>query len=100
MNIYVSNLNYNVDESNLRELFSQFGEITSVNLITDKETGRSRGFAFVEMEDEAGQTAIKSLDQTDLMGRNIMVAKAREKEDRSSSFGSDKSKFSGRNNKW
>ncbi|WP_207493259.1 RNA recognition motif domain-containing protein [Aridibaculum aurantiacum] len=82
MNIYVSNLSFNVEEGDLKELFTSFGEVSSVKIIKDRETGRSRGFGFVEMEDGlSGQNAITSLDQSSLQGRNISVTKARPKEE-------------------
>ncbi len=75
--MYVGNLAFQSTEDDLQKLFSQYGEVISVNLITDRETGRSRGFAFVEMEDEAADTAMKNLDGTDFEGRNIKVNEAR-----------------------
>ncbi len=74
MNIFVGGLPFKVDESELRELFEKYGELTSVKLITDKQSGRSKGFGFVEMADEAaGQKAIDELDGTELYGRAIGV---------------------------
>jgi len=76
--LYVGNLSYSVTVSALEELFASVGEVTSVNLITDRMTGRSRGFAFVEMADvEAAQKAIAELNGRDLGGRAIKVAEAR-----------------------
>lgn len=81
MNIYVSNLSFNVSETDLNNLFSQFGTVTSAKLINDKFTGKSRGFAFVEMSSEdEGKNAIRSLDNTEVEGRQISVAVARPKE--------------------
>ena len=82
-NIYVGNLSFKASEEDLRQAFSEFGEVSSVNIITDRETGRSRGFAFVEMPngDEAKQ-AIDGLDQTDIAGRQVKVNEARPRSDR------------------
>jgi len=79
MNMYVSNLGFQVTEENLRSLFDKYGEVTSAKIITDRETGKSRGFAFVEMTDNAAETAMKELDGTHLDGRAISVSKARAK---------------------
>jgi len=81
MNIYVGNLNYNLKEEDIAELFSQFGEVVSVKLITDKETGRAKGFGFVEMaDDEEGAQAVSRLDGYDVQGRNIKVNEAKPRE--------------------
>jgi RNA recognition motif-containing protein len=71
--MYVGNLAFQSTEDDIQKLFSQYKEVNSVNIITDRETGRSRGFAFVEMEDEAANSAMKHLDGTDFDGRNIKV---------------------------
>jgi|ERR1700677_3626716 RNA recognition motif-containing protein len=81
MNMYVSNLGFQVTDEELRSLFDKFGEVTSVKVIMDRETGRSRGFAFVEMSDKAGEEAMKELDGKQLDGRAISVTKARPKSD-------------------
>lgn len=74
MNIYIGNLNYNVEEDELRNIFSEYGEVVSVKIITDRETGRPKGFAFVEMaDDEAGKRAISQLNGKEVLGRNIKV---------------------------
>jgi len=81
MNIYVGNLSYNAEENDLLEAFQQFGSVDTVKIIHDRETGRSRGFGFVEMGDDTeANEAISSLDQTDLMGRTLIVKQARERE--------------------
>lgn len=83
MNIYVSNINFKTRSESLQELFAQFGEVSSANIITDRETGRSRGFGFVEMpNDEEGQQAIEKLNETEFEGKVINVNVARPKEDR------------------
>jgi RNA recognition motif-containing protein len=75
--MYVGNLAFQSTEDDIQELFSQFGEVKSVNLITDRETGRSRGFAFVEMGEEEANSAMQSLDGTSFEGRNLKVNEAR-----------------------
>ncbi len=75
--LYVGNLSYDVDKDVLNELFSQYGPVESVNLISDRETGRSKGYAFVEMgTEEAAQAAVAGLNDTEQMGRSIKVAEA------------------------
>lgn len=77
MNIFVAKLNYDTQSDDLREAFEHFGTVSSANVITDKFTGRSRGFGFVEMEDEAaGRAAIDELNNTELDGRTIVVKEA------------------------
>lgn len=78
-NIYVGNLSFKTTEDELASLFSQYGEVIKVNVIQDRETGRSRGFGFVEMESEGATAAISALDGYDLGGRNLRVNVAREK---------------------
>jgi RNA recognition motif-containing protein len=83
MNIYVSNLSFNVQDEDLREFFAPYGEVTSSKVINDRETGRSRGFGFVEMSDDAAaKKAIAELDQATVDGRTIKVMEAKPKEDR------------------
>jgi RNA recognition motif-containing protein len=78
--IYVGNMNYATTEDSLRELFSQFGGVDSVAVIVDRATGRAKGFAFVEMEnDEAAQAAIQKLDGQEFEGRKLRVNEAQEK---------------------
>ncbi len=81
-NIYVGNLPYNSTEDELRQLFAQHGEVTSVNIIMDRYTGKSRGFGFVEMDEEAAGAAISALDGTDFGGRTLRVNEARERRER------------------
>jgi RNA recognition motif-containing protein len=83
MNIYVSNLSFNVQDEDLKEFFTEYGEVTSAKVITDKFTGKSRGFGFVEMsDDEAAKKAIAELDQATVEGRSIRVMEAKPKEDK------------------
>ena len=83
MNIYVSNLSFNVQDEDLREFFAPYGEISSAKVINDKFTGQSRGFGFVEMSDDtAARKAINELDQATVEGRTIKVMEAKPKEDR------------------
>lgn len=87
MNIYISNLSYGVKDDSLQELFSAFGEVSSAKVITDKFSGRSRGFGFVEMADDAeGQKAIDALNNTQFEGRTISVNVAKPREERPRNF--------------
>ena len=84
MNMYVSNLSFHTADDDLRKLFEQFGNVSSVKIITDRETGRSRGFAFVEMDSDAeAKEAIKGLNNKDVEGRALSVSVAREMAPRS-----------------
>jgi RNA recognition motif-containing protein len=83
MNIYVSNLSFNVQDEDLREFFAPYGEVTSAKIINDKFTGKSRGFGFVEMSDDTA--ALKAIDELNggiVEGRTIRVTEAKPKEDR------------------
>ncbi len=83
MNIYVGNLPYNISDDELRDIFAAYGEVTSAKMITDRNTGRSKGFGFVEMPNqEEGDKAIEALNDSDLQGRNIKVNLARPREER------------------
>ena len=83
MNIYVSNLSFNVQDEDLREFFAPYGEVTSAKIIMDRESGRSRGFGFVEMsDDEASRKAIAELDGATVENRTIKVMEAKPKEDK------------------
>ena len=94
--MYVSNLGFQVTSEELKSMFSKYGEVISAKVIADRETGRSRGFAFVEMPDEAAEKAMKELDGTHVDGRSISVSKAKPKSDSGGggSFQRD------RNNRW
>lgn len=82
MNIYVGNVSYNSSEEDLGNLFSEYGTVSSVKIIINKHTGRSKGFGFVEMaSDEEGDKAVESLDGYELNGRNLRVDKAKERDD-------------------
>lgn len=100
MNIYVSNLSFNVQDEDLREFFAEYGEVSSAKVITDKFTNRSRGFGFVEMPDqEAAQKAINELDGGLVEGRAIKVMEAKPREERSNSnSNSNRPSFS--RNRW
>lgn len=81
--MYVSNLGFHIAEEDLRKLFEQFGQVASAKVITDRETGRSRGFGFVEMGSDAeAKTAMEKLNNKEIEGRQISVTQAREKTDR------------------
>ena len=82
MNIYVSNLSFNVQDEDLKTFFTPFGDVTSAKIITDRGTGRSRGFGFVEMSDEtSARQAISELDGGIVEGRTVRVTEARSKEE-------------------
>jgi len=98
MNIYVSNLSFNVQDEDLQSYFADYGEVTSAKVINDKETGRSRGFGFVEMTDEAAaKKAIAELDGATVDGRAIKVSEAKPREQRSNT--NNRRSFAG-NNRW
>lgn len=81
MNIYVGNLSFNATEADLENAFSEFGNVKTVNIIKDRDTGRSRGFGFVEMQDQdSGQRAIEALNEQEIAGRNVTVNEARPRE--------------------
>jgi RNA recognition motif-containing protein len=83
MNIYVGNLPYSVTDADLRATFAEFGDVAEVNLISDRYTGESKGFGFVEMQNNSeADAAIKGLNGTDMKGRTITVNQARPKSDR------------------
>ncbi len=77
MNIYVGNLPYSYDNAQLSQLFEEYGEVTSAQVISDRDTGRSRGFGFVEMADDDARRAIEELADTEIGGRRLTVNEAR-----------------------
>ncbi len=80
MNIFVSGLNYSLTSDELQAIFTQYGEVASAKVITDRDTGRSRGFGFVEMSDDAeARNAIDALDQAEMKGRKINVKEAEDR---------------------
>ena len=88
MSIYVGNLSYAAKEEDLDQVFSEYGKVKRITLPSDRETGRPRGFAFVEMEDEATEeTAIEALDGAEWMGRELRVNKAKPREPRNKPSG-------------
>jgi cold-inducible RNA-binding protein len=83
MNIYVGNIPYGMSDDEMRDLFAKYGEIISARIIMDRESGRSKGFGFVEMADQAmGEEAIKSLNGKDVLGRALRINEARPREER------------------
>jgi len=81
--LFVGNISYRMTEDELRDTFGEFGEVSDVHIVTDRETGRSRGFAFVEMaDDDASDKAIEALNGKDVEGRSLTVNVARPREDR------------------
>jgi RNA recognition motif-containing protein len=102
MNIYVSNLSFNVQDEDLREFFAEYGEVSSAKVIMDKFTNRSRGFGFVEMSDNAAaQRAIQELDGATVEGRAIKVSEAKPREERpQGGGGGQRRSFNGGGNRW
>ena len=94
MSIYVGNLSYDVNQEDLNEVFTEYGTVKRVHIPTDRETGRVRGFAFVEMESEANEDkAIEALDGAEWMDRQLRVNKARPRENRNSFGGGGNNRF-------
>ncbi|TFH20207.1 MAG: RNA-binding protein [Myxococcales bacterium] len=91
--IYVGNLPFTASEDDIRNLFAEHGEVMSVSLITDRETGRARGFGFIEMDDAGGAKAIETLDQTEMDGRSLTVNEAKPQQSRGGGGG-------GRRERW
>ncbi|HEX3006894.1 MAG TPA: RNA-binding protein [Bacteroidales bacterium] len=88
MNIYIANLSYDVNDQDLKDLFEEFGKVSSAKVITDKMSGKSRGFGFVEMDDNTeGQKAIQELDKCEYDGKVINVTVAKPRTDRNTSGG-------------
>ena len=83
MNIYVGNLPYSITDEDLKNAFSEFGEVASVSIITDKFSGQSKGFGFIEMPNNSeAEEAIKALNERELKGRNLRVNQAKPREER------------------
>lgn len=93
-NLYVGNLSFNTTADDLRDLFSQHGSVTSTQVISDRETGRSRGFGFVEMADGAEQ-AVQAVNGTDFQGRTVTVNEARPREERGGGGGGSRGGYGG-----
>ena len=107
MNIYVSNLSFNTSDAELNELFSKFGTVSSAKVILDRETGRSRGFGFVEMpSNEEGKDAMLGLNNKEVEGRAMSVSVAKEREERTGGGGGSRGGYSnnrssgGGGNRW
>jgi RNA recognition motif-containing protein len=106
MSIYVGNLSYQVTQEDLKQVFEEYGTVKTVTLPTDRETGRMRGFAFVEMNADTEETAaIEALDGAEWMGRDLKVSKAKPRENnggnRRSSYGDgNRDSFSRSGNRW
>jgi RNA recognition motif-containing protein len=88
MKVFVGNLSFNTSDNELRDAFAAYGEVMSAQVITDRETMRSRGFGFIEMSDDAAAAAIAGLNGTDLQGRALTVNEAKPREDRAPRGGS------------
>ena len=82
MNIFVAGLSYQINDDDLKELFEEYGAVSSAKIITDRDTGRSKGFGFVEMEDADGQRAIEELNDAEYDGRTLAVSVARPRTER------------------
>ena len=82
MRLYVGNLSFNTEETQLEQLFAPLGQVEAVKLVRDRETGRSRGFAFVDIADDAARTALDKLNNQELDGRRLSISEARPQEPR------------------
>ncbi|MBN1826644.1 MAG: RNA-binding protein [Candidatus Eisenbacteria bacterium] len=94
MKLYIGNLPFSATEAEIRELFSKHGTVEEVNLITDRDTGRPRGFGFIEMDEAGANAAISALNGTDMDGRSLTVNPARARENRGGGGGG------GRRDRW
>jgi cold-inducible RNA-binding protein len=100
-NIFVGNLDFNTSEEELRQLFESYGQVDRVSIMTDRDTGRSRGFGFVEMANaEDGEKAIAALNGSQLGGRKLNVNEARPKAERGSGGGRDRGGRGGGRGRW
>ncbi|BAZ04675.1 RNA recognition motif domain-containing protein [Calothrix sp. NIES-3974] len=98
MSVYVGNLSYDVTEDNLNAVFAEYGSVKRVQLPVDRDTGRLRGFGFVEMSSDAEEeAAIEALDGAEWMGRDLKVNKAKPRENNRGSFGGNRGGYGGRN---
>ncbi|WP_414581739.1 RNA recognition motif domain-containing protein [Scytonema sp. PCC 10023] len=101
MSLYVGNLSYEVTQDDLNAVFAEYGSVKRVQLPTDRETGRIRGFGFVEMGTDAEESAaIEALDGAEWMGRDLKVNKARPREDKGSFNGGNRGNYSGGRNRY
>jgi len=101
MKIYVGNLPFSTSESEVEQLFSEHGEVGEVAIITDRDTGRSRGFGFVEMKsDQAARDAIEALNGHEMDGRHLTVNEARPRNDRRGGGGGGGGRGGGRGDRW
>ena len=100
-NIYVGNLSFDATEEDIRQAFAEYGDVQAVNIIKDRETGRSRGFAFVEMPDgEQAKEAIEKVNLSEIAGRSVSVNEARPKTDRPRRGGGGGGGGGGRRGRW
>ncbi|MBN2718277.1 MAG: RNA-binding protein [Deltaproteobacteria bacterium] len=95
MKMYVGNMPFSMGESQLSTLFGEFGEVESINVINDRETGRPRGFAFVEMSDEAAKKAISALHEKEIDGRMLKVNEAQDRPSRGGGGGGGRGGYGG-----
>jgi len=99
--LYVGNLSFNSSEQDLEDVFAEIGTVESVNIIEDRDTGRSRGFGFVEMSsDSEAQTAITELDGKEVDGRNLKVNEAKPRENRGGGGGGGRGGYGGGGSRW
>ena len=98
--IYVGNLSFSATEAQVSDLFAQYGDVDSIAWITDRDSGRFRGFCFVEMDDSAADAAIEALNNSDLDGRTLKVNEARPREERSGGGRSGRYNGGGGKNRW
>ncbi|WP_027191384.1 RNA recognition motif domain-containing protein [Fundidesulfovibrio putealis] len=98
--LYVGNLSFSTSEDEIRNVFSAFGEVHSVALITDRETGRLRGFGFVEMDDEGAKAAIAGMDGKELGGRTLKVNEAQDKPRSGGGGGGGRGGYGGGGGRW
>lgn len=98
--IYVGNLSFEATEEQVSALFAEYGKVESIAMITDRDSGRFRGFCFVEMEDSSANAAIKALNDTDLDGRTLRVNEARPREERNGGRRNNNYQRNGGGNRW